>query len=87
MRLVHICANLSINPGPWAAFRTRKLQYRHTMNEYRHHVSGIFAVYQEADSARSRLIEQGLPRERIQIFATRMPHLIPQRHKRPAMPC
>jgi hypothetical protein len=43
------------------------------MTEYRHHVSGIFAQYQEADSARSRLIEQGLPRERIQIFATESP--------------
>ena len=40
------------------------------MNEYRHHVSGFFAHREEAASALSRLIEQGLPRERLRIFAT-----------------
>lgn len=39
------------------------------MNEYRHHVSGFFASRQEAESALSRLIERGLLRERLQIFA------------------
>lgn len=39
------------------------------MNEYRHHVSGFFAQREEAESAFSRLVERGLPRERLQIFA------------------
>ena len=38
------------------------------MNEYRHHVSGIFAHREEAESAFSRLIKKGLPKGRIQIF-------------------
>ena len=38
------------------------------MDAYRHHVSGFFAHREEAESASSRLVEQGLPRERIQIF-------------------
>jgi hypothetical protein len=38
------------------------------MNEYRHHVSGIFAHHVDAESAFSRLIEQGLPKRRLQIF-------------------
>ncbi len=37
------------------------------MSEYCHHVSGFFAHRDEAESALSRLIEQGLPRERMQI--------------------
>jgi len=40
------------------------------MNEYRHHVSGFFAHREEAETAFSRLVERGLPRERLQIFAT-----------------
>jgi len=40
------------------------------MNEYRHHVSGFFAHREEAESAFSRLVEQGLPREQLRIFAT-----------------
>ncbi len=39
------------------------------MNEYRHHVSGFFAQRDEAESALSRLVELGLPRERMQIYA------------------
>ncbi len=39
------------------------------MNEYRHHVSGFFAHHDEAESALSRLVEQGLPREQVQIHA------------------
>jgi hypothetical protein len=39
------------------------------MNEYRHHVSGFFAHRDAAEGACSRLIEKGLPRERLQIFA------------------
>ena len=38
------------------------------MDEYRHHVSGFFAHREEAEGARSRLVEQGLPREQIQLF-------------------
>jgi hypothetical protein len=40
------------------------------MNEYRHHVSGFFAHREAAESALSRLVERGLPRERLHIFAT-----------------
>ena len=40
------------------------------MDEYRHHVSGFFAHREEAESALSRLLEQGLPRERLRLFAT-----------------
>ena len=39
------------------------------MDEYRHHVSGFFANREEAESIFSRLVERGLPRERLQIFA------------------
>lgn len=39
------------------------------MNEYRHHVSGFFAHREEAEGALSRLVEKGLPREQLQIFA------------------
>lgn len=38
------------------------------MDEYRHHVSGFFSQREEAESARSELIERGLPRERLQVF-------------------
>ncbi|AVM75361.1 hypothetical protein [Magnetospirillum gryphiswaldense] len=38
------------------------------MDAYRHHVSGFFAHREEAESASSRLVEQGLPRTRLQIF-------------------
>jgi len=38
------------------------------MNEYRHHVSGFFAHREEAESASSRLVERGVPRERLHIF-------------------
>ena len=38
------------------------------MNEYRHHVSGFFAHHQEAESALSRLVELGLPRERVYLL-------------------
>lgn len=38
------------------------------MNEYRHHVSGFFAHREEAERALSRLVEQGLPPERLQIY-------------------
>lgn len=38
------------------------------MEPYLHHVSGFFAQRGDADSAMSQLIEQGLPREQIQIF-------------------
>lgn len=39
------------------------------MDEYRHHISGFFAHREEAESTLSRLVEQGLPRERLRIFA------------------
>lgn len=40
------------------------------MNEYCHHVSGFFAHRDAAESTLSALVEQGLPRERMQIYAT-----------------
>lgn len=39
------------------------------MDEYRHHVSGFFAHHEEAESVISKLVERGLPRERLQIYA------------------
>lgn len=39
------------------------------MNEYRHHVSGFFAHKEEAQGAMARLMERGLAREQIQLFA------------------
>lgn len=41
---------------------------RITMDVYRHHVSGFFAHREDAESASSRLAEQGIPREQLQIF-------------------
>lgn len=38
------------------------------MDDYRHHVSGFFAHRDQAELALSRLVEQGLPRERLQLF-------------------
>jgi len=40
------------------------------MNPYRHHVSGFFANRQEAESVLTRLVEQGIPRARLQLFDT-----------------
>lgn len=40
------------------------------MIEYRHHVSGFFSNRDAAKIAFSKLLEQGLPRERLQIFET-----------------
>jgi hypothetical protein len=39
------------------------------MDEYRHHVSGFFVHHEEAESVFSKLVERGLPRERLQIYA------------------
>ena len=38
------------------------------MSEYPHHVSGFFIHRDDAESTLSTLVEQGLPRERLQIF-------------------
>jgi len=40
------------------------------MDEDRHHVSGFFANRDDAGSALSKLVERGVPRERLQIFET-----------------
>lgn len=40
------------------------------MDEYRHHVSGFFAHREQAENALSSLVEQGIPHERLHIFAT-----------------
>ncbi|MGK2950855.1 MAG: hypothetical protein ACSLEZ_00550 [Thiobacillus sp.] len=39
------------------------------MDEYLHHVSGFFAHREDAEIALSRLVEQGMPRERLRLFA------------------
>jgi hypothetical protein len=39
------------------------------MNEYRHHVSGFFAHRDEAQGAVTKLVERGLPRDQLQLFA------------------
>lgn len=38
------------------------------MDKYNHHVSGFFVHRDEAQIALSKLVERGLPRERLQIF-------------------
>lgn len=38
------------------------------MDEYRHHISGFFAHRAEAEGALARLVERGLPRDRLQLF-------------------
>jgi hypothetical protein len=38
------------------------------MDEYRHHVSGFFADRQQADGALARLVDLGLPRQRVQVL-------------------
>ena len=38
------------------------------MEQYLHHVSGVFVHREGAESALSTLVERGLPRERLQIF-------------------
>ena len=38
------------------------------MDAYRHHVSGFFAQREEADSTSSKLVAQGIPSKRVQIF-------------------
>lgn len=38
------------------------------MDEYRHDVSGFFAYREEAQNALSRLVERGLPRERLHLL-------------------
>lgn len=40
------------------------------MDEYRHHVSGFFTYLTHAESAIVRLVERGLPRERLRIFTS-----------------
>jgi hypothetical protein len=39
------------------------------MNEYRHHVSGFFANKEDAQGALAKLVERGLAREQVQLFA------------------
>jgi len=39
------------------------------MNEYRHYVSGFFAHREEAQGALSNLVERGLSRDQLQLFA------------------
>lgn len=38
------------------------------MDSYRHHVSGFFAVREDAESASSKLAARGVPRERLKIY-------------------
>ncbi len=43
------------------------------MDEYRHHVTGIFAHHQVAENALSMLVDLGLPRERLYIMKADSP--------------
>ncbi|OIQ76787.1 hypothetical protein GALL_415300 [mine drainage metagenome] len=47
------------------------------MNEYRHHVSGFFALREAADRAYSKIVERGLPRARLYIFENDAPPAVP----------
>lgn len=47
------------------------------MNDYQHHVSGIFPHCKQAEEALAGLVERGLPRERLHIFATDLPQHTP----------
>lgn len=38
------------------------------MDKYIHHVSGIFAHREDAESALSRLVDKGIPQNRLQLF-------------------
>jgi hypothetical protein len=38
------------------------------MNEYRHHVSGFFALRADAERVRDTLVERGLPRDQVDLF-------------------
>jgi len=50
------------------------------MNSYRHHVSGFFANRAEAESAQSRLIEHGIPRDRLNLVEERTAAAPPTPH-------
>lgn len=39
------------------------------MGNYRHHISGLFPYRRQAENTLSRLVERGLPRERLFLFA------------------
>lgn len=44
------------------------------MDEYRHHVSGFFAQREQADHALATLVERGLQRAQLQVFAADPAH-------------
>lgn len=46
------------------------------MNHYIHYVSGFFEHHQAADDVFTKLIAQGLPRERVQIYTHHSPALV-----------
>jgi hypothetical protein len=50
------------------------------VSEYSHHVAGFFAHRDEVDNAFSRLVERGLPRERLQIFTSDSALAAPAQH-------
>jgi hypothetical protein len=50
------------------------------MNAYRHHVSGFFANHAEAESAQSRLMERGIPRDRLKLVDERAAAAPPTAH-------
>ena len=49
------------------------------MDEYSHHVSGFFAHRNEAESTLNKLMERGLPRERLRIFDKDSPPFVSTR--------
>ncbi len=47
------------------------------MDTYRHHISGFYAVRADAETAQAALVEQGLPRARVQLFDSDVPTASP----------
>lgn len=47
------------------------------MEIYRHHISGFYAVRADAETAQAALVEQGLPRDRVQLFDSDVPTAAP----------
>lgn len=47
------------------------------MDTYRHHISGFYAVRADAETAQVELVEQGLPRDRVQLFDSDVPTAAP----------
>lgn len=47
------------------------------MDTYRHHISGFYAVHEDADKALEVLIERGVPRDQVQLLDSNLPTATP----------